>query len=283
MINTEVFRPDQVPGQYNITNEQYHASEGISSSGLKLFARSPAHYYAAYLDPNRQPRKETPAFELGSLIHSAVLEPEKYFAQFYPLPRKLDRRLKDDKLEAEFHEGKAAEMGMKVITAEQHQTCERIVEAVHNSPAGSFLFGQAGLVEQSFYWQDWQHGVLCKARPDKLLPQYATILDLKSTTSAAKSDFARHAYNFEYHISAAFYMRGVEAVTGEAVKSFVFFPFEKEPPYACAFYEPDAQMLQAANNRIDTILANYAECLRTGEWPGYPQEIEPISLPAWAV
>ena len=34
-----------------MTNEDYHAdTSAISASGLKLFMRSPAHYYAAYLD-----------------------------------------------------------------------------------------------------------------------------------------------------------------------------------------------------------------------------------------
>ena len=29
-------------------------------------------------------------------------------------------------------------------------------------------------------------------------------------------------------------------------------------------------------------LATYAECLRSGEWPGYPEEIRELELPAWA-
>ena len=34
-----------------MTNDDYHAdTSAISASGLKLFMRSPAHYYAAYLD-----------------------------------------------------------------------------------------------------------------------------------------------------------------------------------------------------------------------------------------
>ena len=44
-----------------MTNEDYHAdTSAISASGLKLFMRSPAHYYAAYLGPNRADRNLLP-------------------------------------------------------------------------------------------------------------------------------------------------------------------------------------------------------------------------------
>jgi len=50
-----------------MNNEQYHAdTSAISASGLKLFARSPAHYYAAYLDPQRPERQP------GSYTHPTL-------------------------------------------------------------------------------------------------------------------------------------------------------------------------------------------------------------------
>jgi len=53
-----------------MNNEQYHAdTSAISASGLKLFARSPAHYYAAYLDPQRPERQPTAAMKLGTATH----------------------------------------------------------------------------------------------------------------------------------------------------------------------------------------------------------------------
>ena len=76
-----------------MTNEDYHAdTSAISASGLKLFMRSPAHYYATYLDPNRIERSPTPAMRVGTATHCAILEPERFSAEYIALPEGLDRR-----------------------------------------------------------------------------------------------------------------------------------------------------------------------------------------------
>ena len=48
---------------HGMSNAEYHAdTSAISASGLKLFMRSPAHYYAAYLDPpHRAPAHDSHA------------------------------------------------------------------------------------------------------------------------------------------------------------------------------------------------------------------------------
>ena len=76
----------------NLTNAEYHASEGISASGLKLIGRSPLHYWAAYLDPKREPRVETPALKLGTAIHTAVLEPMRFADEYVVVPDSAPRR-----------------------------------------------------------------------------------------------------------------------------------------------------------------------------------------------
>ncbi len=38
--------------------DAYHRGPGISKSGLDAIARSPATYFAKYLDPNRPPERD---------------------------------------------------------------------------------------------------------------------------------------------------------------------------------------------------------------------------------
>jgi hypothetical protein len=282
MMSSEKFSPPTIPAYYDLPNAIYHESEGISSSGLKLFDRSPRHYWERYLNPNREPSKKTPALVLGEQIHTAVLEPSRYVESYYPLPQKYDRRLKADKEDYEFHESRARAEGKTVIDFESHITCQAIAEAVHKSDAASFLFEQDGLIEKAFFWIDQATGVLCKAKPDKLLTSVGVhVLDVKSTEDARPDAFSRQIANYDYHISAEFYRRGVQAVLGLDVYSAIFAAFEKEPPYACAFYEADPEMLTYASTEIDRILQRFAECQELGQWPGYPDAIQPISLPKW--
>ena len=53
-----------------ITDKEYFSAKGVSSSGLKQFAKSPAHYQS-YLD---EPSKSSTAFNVGTLTHALVLE-----------------------------------------------------------------------------------------------------------------------------------------------------------------------------------------------------------------
>jgi len=61
-----------------MTNAEYHANPAIGSSGLKLMARSPAHYWAAYVDPEREPDAKTKPRRRGTAWHAAVFEPHNF-------------------------------------------------------------------------------------------------------------------------------------------------------------------------------------------------------------
>ena len=73
----------------NISNEEYHASEGISASGLKLISRSPAHYKYSV-------REETLAMRRGSATHCKVFEPDQ-FENRYAVAPECDKRTKAGK------------------------------------------------------------------------------------------------------------------------------------------------------------------------------------------
>jgi hypothetical protein len=112
------------PGIYvsrELSNEEYHAdTSAISKSGLDLVHRSPAHYYAAKLDPDRPAeKKDTPALRFGRAFHTLVLEPDLFFQEYAVLPEKVDRRTKAGKEAwAEFE----AELGgREALTAEDGQ------------------------------------------------------------------------------------------------------------------------------------------------------------------
>ena len=73
-----------------LTNAQYHALASVSHSSLECFRRSKRTYRAKYIDKTLV-HEQTPAMQLGSLVHAMVLEPHKV-SDLYVVPPKCDRR-----------------------------------------------------------------------------------------------------------------------------------------------------------------------------------------------
>lgn len=280
-------------GLFNgISNAEYHGGQGISKSGLDLISQSPLHYWSAYLDPNRKPREETPAMAIGTAIHSAVLEPEKFDAEYIVVPDDAPKRPSvtqrnakkpsDETIYAlDWWENFALQAdGKRILSPDDRAACLAIAAQVRAHPAARMLFAH-GIAEQSAYWVDKETGVQCKARPDWMMP--GGIVDVKSTENASLSEFQRSVVKWRYHVQAAWYLDGIKAAMGEDAQAFMFAVFEKKAPYACAIYYADADMLELGRREYRKNLQTYADCMNRNDWPGYPSEILPISLPVWVL
>jgi exodeoxyribonuclease VIII len=265
------------PGVYpDISNDDYHSGPGISNSGLNLLRKSPKHYWAAYLDPDREEREATPALRLGSAIHSAILEPHKFTNEFVAAPE-VDRRTKEGKdIYAAFL---AKAEGRTVITAKEMETVGRVARSVMTHKVYRKVFErEMGKAETSIYWEDKDSGVLCRIRPDWL--GAGVILDVKTTEDASPDAFMRSIFTYGYHRQAAFYIDGCRQ-SGIDPGAFMFMALEKSSPYAVAFYYAEPEMIEQGRKEYKKLLRIYADCLATGNWPGYPEKIVPINLPEW--
>jgi hypothetical protein len=250
------------------TNEQYHADPAVSASHLHAIARSPYHYWSRYLDPNRKPVEPTAAMRLGSLMHCAVLEPDELLQRYGVAP---DRRTKAGKEQAE----RMATEGMEAVSESDMALALSMASSVRNHPAAAALLAQ-GKAEQSFWWDDLPTGLRCKCRPDWYYG--ATVVDLKTTTDASPAGFARSVATFRYHVQASHYLAGLHGA-----ERFVFIAVEKTAPYAVAVYELDAEAMAAGNELRLRDLRMIADCRATGEWPGYGDDCQALSLPKWAL
>jgi hypothetical protein len=251
-----------------ITNEQYHADPAVSASHLHAVARSPYHYWSRYLDLSRKPVEPTAAMRLGSLVHCAVLEPGE-LSQRYGVCG--PRNTKAGKEQAE----RMAAAGIEAVTASDMMAANCMADSVHRHPAASALLAQ-GKAEQSFWWDDSATGLRCKCRPDWYYG--TTVVDLKTTTDASPSGFARSIATFRYHVQASHYLTGLHGA-----ERFVFIAVEKTAPYAVAVYELDAAALAAGDELRQRDMRVIADCQATKEWPGYGDDCQTLSLPSWAL
>jgi len=189
-----------------LPNDNYHLSDGISSTGIKRTLVSSLHFKDKYdqaqeLQAKGLPQATTPTLEFGNKYHELILEPE-LFAEHYMGP--VDQALLKGALNTvpELKEA-CKELGLKVggsrgelITRlKEADPAVRIYEEVLANACGDktiiddedwerlmgmqkrlkehktigHLFDE-GQAEVSVYWTDKETGVLCKIRPDWVKP-----------------------------------------------------------------------------------------------------------------
>lgn len=261
-----------------ISADQYHSHPAVGHSGLVRIMRSPAHY-ENYL---RNPPESTPAMQLGTAFHTALLEHDRFSQDFVVAP-KFDRRTKEGKAAAEAWEADNA--GKNALTAEQMQAIKAMAYIVH-CHAGATKLLACGLAEMSAFWIDQETGIECKCRPDFLSMSgeaVTGIVDVKTCCDASVEGFARAIASLGYDVQAAFYQDGLKAMTGRTI-SFYFIAVEKEAPYAVAAYKASDEVIEVGRAKYRGALQLLKWCREKNQWPAYQPggEIEEISLPRWA-
>lgn len=258
----------------------YHAiTDAISKTGLDRINRSPAYYYATTLDPNRPPEKERAGQLEGNLAHCAILEPDE-FDKRYAVGPDVSRATKAWK---EFEAPLPA--GVTGIKPDQRDTAMRQREQVLLLPDVAEALA-TGWPEVSAFWTDPETGVQCRCRPDWVHPvgdEAVVLLDVKTFSDASPDEFARQCARKRYHVQAAYYSDGYSAASGKRVLAFIFLAVESDWPNHASATILDDQAIDQGRTDYRRNLETYAQCLHTGQWPGYSTGIETVSLPRWAI
>ena len=260
-------------------NADYHRHSAVSKSHLDQIAKSPLHYWARYLDPNRVTPEPTPAMAIGSAVHTHVLELDQWDARYVTAPEGINRRTNAGKAEWEAFE--VASTGRTVLAKADAELVMRMGHAVFAHPAAAMLLAMPGKAETTHMWTDQATGLRCKCRPDWLTDDGSLIVDLKTTEDASPAGFRKSIANFRYFLQASWYLDGLEQATGKRPDQFIFICVEKKPPFACAVYAADAEMIQIGAEAAARDLDVLATCRAAGAWPSYSDQIETISLPPW--
>lgn len=254
------------PGIYDgISNAAYHADPALGSTSLKTLAtRTPAHYQHDKKHP-----KTSDAFTLGTAAHSLILENDWAGIVVVEADSWLTKAAKEAK-SAALAEGKQPLLNKEWIQVQDMR------EAVMRHPVARSLF-RGHKAEQSVFWDEG--GQTYKCRPDAW--KTGVLVDLKTLIDADPNEFGKTAAKFGYHQSAAHYIDGVKAATGEELP-FHFVLVEKAAPYLVSVVELDWEAIDIGRGLNERAKRIYRECIESGNWPGYPTT-EPVSLPNWAV
>jgi len=227
-------------------------------------------------------KEPTAAMQFGTIAHAVILgqqDLDEYAVDGLTVIEG-DGRTKPVK------EARAAAIaaGLNVVSATEYQTradlhqkLSDMLAAVHAEPKIAPLL--EGAKEVSAFWQDDDTGIWLRARFDILGD--GAIADFKTAVDASRRGFQKAIGRYGYHQQAELYCRALKALGLADNPRFRFIAQETSPPYLVNLHECDALAMEVAKALNDRAIRIYAECTRTGEWPGYEISDEPLPLPNW--
>lgn len=285
-------QPIAEPGIWKkVPMEAYHGQltvgPSISSSGLRTIeSKSPLHYWStSYLNPNRiEDDDDSEAFILGRAAHTLLLSEDGFRDDYVVRPEKYE----DDAGKWKPWSGNAnvckewlADMkaeGKTVLLKSQVEAIQGIAEQLaKNSVAADLLRGR---IERSIVTFDKATGVWLKSRPDSI-PADTIIADLKTCADASQRGVSRAIIDSGYLMQMALAITSLEEVGTKRINEAVLLFVEKKPPYAFNIKPLDNGDLYTAMRQNRRALNTFAECLRAGDWPSYPDSTFTWSAPKW--
>ena len=258
------------------------------SSDLRVVIRqSPRHAFLAHprLNPDWKPDLRK-AFDLGTAMHAIVLgDPHQRLVV-------IDADSYRTKDAQAARDAAYADRATPVLAADY----ERVVEAVaaaqpqlaalreHDGRPFTAVPLTAGNPEMTLIWRDGPTGLLCRSRVDWWhddVSDTTMFWDYKTTTNAHPDEAPRRLLETGAEMQAAFYRRGIAAITGINRPRFGYIMQETTPPYAMSAVEFDEEVMDRADQRIDRGLRIWARCLQEKRFPGYDARLQTVYAPGW--
>lgn len=273
--------PDTSPytGVWDVDAAAYHADTAfVNHSSLEVLRKSPRRYHARYVAGTLAAPAPSEAMQLGTWLHRAVLEPERWPGSFAVRPEGIDRRTKQGKLDWEWFQLEAA--GKDILTGDQAKQVLAMRDAVLQHPLARGWLSQRGLSEQPIRWQDPTTGLWCKALLDRVCG--GVVFDLKTATEPTPDVWARSAAVYGYHRQSAHYLAGVAAALDLSDALFVHVLVGSTEPYEVFAVELDAAALAVGHRQRAVALERLRLCREQDTWdhPAHPV-VTPVSLPKW--
>lgn len=227
-----------------MTEQEYRKAEGINQSRLKLYLKSPKHYF------RNEPVNETEDMRIGTALHSYILQGNML----------VESRETKTGVRADADILLASEKGKVSLHTDSMQTVEGMINAMTTHPTAMKLLSDIpGESEKAIFWKP-ESGLTCKALIDRLavsekVENTLIPFDLKTCQDASEQGFLKACRDFDYPIQAAFYMQGLRAnYPNHTIAPFTFVLIEKKPPHYIGIYQIDSSGLWVIENWIHETL-----------------------------
>jgi exodeoxyribonuclease VIII len=241
---------------------EYLNHPAISRSDVSNWLKYDTPKKYKYFKDNPPPVKSSMFF--GSLVHTLILEPEKYGSE-YVIYDGAKRDLKVKKY-ADFVAKNPGKTPILRSEFDKAVICSKSV--MNHEEAPTLLAG--GQIEKTllFTWE----GIEAKARFD--IWNKGMIWDLKTAKDASEKGFGETARNY-YRTQAGWYFAAAE-LSGLNPEGFGFIVVENEPPFDVQIFVFTQEEIDLGREEALAGLRDLAHHKANDFWPGYSAVIKTI-------
>lgn len=271
---------------FDLPEAEYHARPELSNSRAKLLVPpSTPQAFRHALTKVEKPRR---TFDVGKAVHAKVLGTPLDVEVVQKLER--DKKTKADADDyatksAQEHRDEIRAAGRIPLLRRELDETQAMADAILANPDARTIMEFPSRAEVSAFWQCEQTGVECRARfdwlPDATPGRRLIVSDVKTAVQAWPAAFVKNAATLLYDMQDAWYRDAVKTLGLDDDPAFLFVVVEKTPPHDVAV----VQLHEAARRRGEALMIRtrqiYAECTKSGRWPGIPHGIHTVDLPTY--
>lgn len=244
----------------------------LSFSSLKAFSRSPL----AFLEYKLAKKEPTPAMRWGTLVHRAILEPERY-EQTTVIS---DERRGTNK----YRELVEENPGKDILKTREAMDIRLITSRVMDHPYAGSMIRQCTNYELPFTIE--QCDVPHRGIIDGLGSWF--LLDLKTTTSVSHYMLQRNIYESKYYMQAAIYERAAH-IMGHDPEAYFIIAVESAAPHHVQVVELEPHYIARGHIEWENLLEQWkqwdgkaAHSLNADDEAGWmmdaPSWVQPLEL-----
>lgn len=297
-----------------LSNQEYHAdTEHINGSGLwNILDRCPAAW--RYKDEEDEQSK---ALIFGTGSHTALLEPERFDAEYARMPTKEDFGSGLLVTVSDMNSW-AKERGIKGLSGKTKAEVIKIIRSTGepvriydeerlfaelNAKGRILLEGDdydaimqmRAVIHANSYYSSLLSGAYSEVsilgkllgEPSKVrfdcLTRGGDIIDYKTAVSAKPDEFFRHAARLGYFMKMAMQHDMFVEAYGHAPRSVNLLVQEKKSPFIPALIRLTDEQLRIGRIQLRSAMEIYKACKKANSWPGYSMGNPVIEMetPEW--
>lgn len=254
--------------------EEYAAIDAVNWSIIKLMD-SPAKAKWAMDNPGAG---DTASRGMLRALHCLVLEPENFDRDFAVCSVRRDKR-------TVAYRAFLADAGSRTVLSErEHSEALRLADVARTNPMVSSILSD-GHTEVTMQWVDEVTGLRCKGRLDHICVSSAgvVITDLKNVPSVENHAMGRMCASMGWLGQAAHYVASAHDKYPDQNVRYQIIGIESGPCPDVGVFLLDDVALQAGEMVRRPLLNRYAQCKRSGKWPGRYEAPVWLDVPDYAL